>query len=818
MKKFSIAKIFRFAPVLLVLFGISSCSFFEDSFNEPVKDYFKKYTETSAVTEYELVSGAYEISSGCVYVSSSADFEARLFLRNPQKYIFPADCINLSFPRFEKDAAETKFGAKIDLSGISISQDEKDASVLVLKYPAEFLVLAETGFDISPEIRLFHPVSKADFGSWASLKAVCNSPPPLVFGAAVYKDSARGKYVVFFNMPSKGLLSGIHSDLKSVSVNQEKCNVLLNPDGTFSFDGDNFHSGNDSSSFSAASVEFFEYGQAAYFVTDDVFSDETNEYAISLFDEAGFSSSVSVSVYSVRLGRVEVSDISGNVLESGGIVSQDEGSSYATLNISPAQTAKDYSGVETDVSDSIVVYEMYQGTDDSGKVLYSGNNSGGKMTIQVPAGQVFLRLYSHKDLFADSVPVEYGIQVLKSVLFVSPDGSDTGNNGSQNSPFATVAKTFGSDGFSDITVLGTVELAGNIDENVELSIPDANVVINGNGNSLASLKMSASGGKLKTNSLGLTGGITAENGGFRFAGGSVGGGITVAGGSVTVENCESVDGEINVKDGILVLKNCASLTGGITVSGGSVTVENCESVGGEINVNAGTLVLKNCASLTGGITVSGGNVAVENCDVSGKISYNGGKLLLSGGTAVSEKIEIGAAGLSVYVKNLTAPKVASISGVENWKKSDKVLVSDADDEKSIAETCRKFSLSSEKWILTADADGKCGILSVSGGSFVVSEYEVQFALAPEGKIARGGEITVSASVTDSSGNTVSVSDSDFTDWQLKIFNHGADTGVSASKNKISTGKNWPADKYQLFVSVKYKGSGYSSMLDFEIQE
>ena len=457
-------------------------------------------------------------------------------------------------------------------------------------------------------------------------------------------------------------------------------------------------------------------------------------------------------------------------------------------------------------------------------------------------------------MFADSVPVEYGIQVLKSVLFVSPDGSDTGNNGSQNSPFATVAKTFGSDGFSDITVLGTVELAGNIDENVELSIPGANVVINGNGNSLASLKMSASSGKLKANGLSLTGGITAENGEFRFAGGSVGGGITVAGGNVTLEDCESVGGEINVKAGTLVLKNCASLAGGITVAGGNVTVEDCESVGGEINVKDGTLVLKNCASLAGGITVSGGsvaledcesvdgeinvkdgtlvlkncaslagginvsggNVTLENCAVSGKISYNGGKLLLSGVTAVSEGIEIGAAGLSVYVKNLTAQKVASISGVENWAKGDKVLVSDADDEKSIAETCRKFSLSSEKWILTADADGKCGILSVSGGSFVVTEYEVQFALAPEGKITRGGEVTVSASVTDSSGNPVS--DSDFTDWQLKIFNHGTDTGVSASENKISTGENWPADKYQLFVSVKYKGSGYSSILDFEIQE
>lgn len=780
MRKFSFAAIFRLASVFLLFCGIISCSFFEDSLNEPVKEYFKKYTETSAVTEYEVVSGSYEISSGCVYVSSSEEFEARLFLRNPQKYRFPDDCINISFPRFEKDAAEAKFGSEIDLSGISIVQDEDDSSVLLLKYPSDFLVLAETGFDISPEIRLFHPVSKADFGSWSSLKAVCNSAPPLVFGAAVFKDSARGKYVVFFNMPSKGLLSGIHSDLKSVSVNGEKSGVVLNSDGTFVFENEMFHSGNDSSLFSAASVEFFEYGQAAYFVTEDVFSDETTDYVISLADEAGFSSEVSVSVYSLRLDEIELSDVSGNILKSGGIVSQDENSSYATLNISPARTVKDsLTGVETDVSDSIVVYEFYQGSDDSGKILCSGKNSGGNMTLQIPAGKVFLRVYSHKDLYADSVPVEYGIQVLKSILFVSPDGSDSGNNGSRNSPFATVSKTFGSDGFSDITVLGTVELVGNIDENAVLSVPNANVVINGNGNSLASLKMSAAGGKLKASGLSLTSGISVENGEFQFEGGSVG--------------------------------------GGITVSGGSVALEDCESVGGEINVKAGILILKNCASVDGEITVSGGNLVVEDCALGGKINYNGGKLILSGSTTVSGGIEIEAAGLSVHVKNLSEQSVASISGVDSWAKGDKVLVSEDGDEKSMAENCRKFSLSSEKWVLTADSDGKYGVLNNSGGSFVVPEYEVQFSFSPEGKIVRGGEITVSASVTDSSGNAVPVSASDF-NWELKIFNHGTDTGVSASENRISTGEDWPADTYQLFVGAEYKGTSYSSMFDFEISE
>ncbi len=154
MKKFSFAKFFGFALVLLSLI-FDSCSFFSDSWNEPVKDYFQKYTETSAVTEYEVVSGVYEKGSGKIFVSSSQDFEVRLFLRNPQNYIFPADCISLSFPNFDKNSAEEKFGSQIDTTVVSLLQDESDSSVMILKYPAEFLALSETGFDISPEIRPF---------------------------------------------------------------------------------------------------------------------------------------------------------------------------------------------------------------------------------------------------------------------------------------------------------------------------------------------------------------------------------------------------------------------------------------------------------------------------------------------------------------------------------------------------------------------------------------------------------------------------------------------------------------------------------------
>ena len=769
MKKFSFIKIFRFAFILLPCF-FGSCSFFEDSWNEPVKDYFQKYTETSAVTEYEVVSGVCEKGSGKIFVSSSQDFEARLFLRNPQKYVFPSDCISLSFPNFDKDSAELKFGTQIDTSVVSIVQDESDASVMILKYPAEFLALSETGFDISPEIRLFHPVSKADFGSYTSLKAICNSAPPLIFGSVVYKDSSSGKYVVFFNMPSKGLLGGIHSDIKSLSVNGEKTSVVLNEDGTFGFKNASFKVGNDSASYTASSAPFAEYGQAAYFVTDDVLTDEDTTYTIELFDEAGFSSQVSTSVSSIRLESVVVKDSSENELQTGDVVSQDENSSYATITLSPAKSAGDGS----DSSDSIVVYELYQGSDDSGKVLYSGKNSGGEIQLKIPAGKVFLRVYSHKDLYADSIPKEFGIRVLKSMLFVSPDGSDTTNTGSEDSPFATIAKAFSDDGFSDITVLGTVQLAGSVNEDVELSVSNANVAINGNGNSVSSLKMAASGGKLKANKLNVAGSVSVESGELDFSGGSVGSDLTIKGGKLTAENI-SVAGAMDIK-------------------------------GGEVSVSDG--------KISGDITVSGGILLLKDCAVGGKINYNGGKLVLEGSTEVSGSIEIGDDSLVVFVKNLTAKKVAAISGVDSRSKGAEILVSADGDEKSMAETSKFFDLDSEKWTITVDSSGKKGVLDSSGGNIVVQEYTLTFAAADS--VQAGEKISVLVTATDSAGQTVETSDSDFTNWSLKLFNHGTDTGVSSSKNVIETDAGWPADSYQLFVSVEFDGSVYSSVLDVEI--
>ena len=864
MKKITFTEIFRFPLVFLPFLLFASCSFFEESWNEPVNDYLKKYTETSAVTEYKVVSGNYEAASGNVFVSSSADFAVNLFLRNPQNYIFPDDCIRLSFPKFDKDSAEKKFGSKIDTSVISIVQDEKDSSILILKYPSEFLLLAETGFDISPEVRLFHPVSKADFGSYTSFRASCDSPPPLIFGAVVYKNPSTGKYVVFFNMPSKGLLSGIHSDIKSVSVNGNKTSIVLNEDGTFVFENNQFKIGNDSASYTASLAPFEEYGQAVYFLTDDTLTDEKIVYAIALEDAAGFSSSVQTTVESIRLGSVDVRDSAGNALQSDGFVSQDESSSYATITLSPAQSAAD----GADTSDSILVYELYQGTDDSGKVLYSGKNAGGEISLKIPAGKVYLRIYSHKDLYADSIPKEFGIHVLKSMLFVSPGGNDTTNSGSENSPFATIAKTFSGEGFSDITVLGTVQLVGSVQEDVELSAVNANVVINGNENSVASLKMSATGGKLKTNKLDVAGSLTVEKGALVFSGGNIGSDVTVNGGNLTAENASvagsvniengevsfadgKIDSSLNVKGGkvtsdntsvagsLSVEKGTLVFSGGnigsdVTVNGGNLTAENTSVAGsvsiengevsfskgtisGDISVSDGTLEIHDC-TISKDLNVSGGTVRLKNCSVNGNINYDGGKLILEGEIAVEGSIKI-AAGMKVGIKNLAASKNIKISGtteIEAWNVGTEVIYSINGTALSDL-ICSKFSVKNKDsggkslCVVPSSADAKKGVLSIAGVSVAepgIEQPEYTLSLSPVLFTPGNADNKISLSITDSGGNSVTPDSVEFALYQNK-------NKVAALKDGLIP--SWiPGGKYTVIATAKIGGYSYDAETDITL--
>ena len=547
-----------FIKTIVLLFLFSSVFFSCSFFNVPVKEFFKEYTETSSIVQYELsTTDVLFDSSGNLCVPSYNDIEITLYLINPQRYIFDSgNNMFLSFSNLDTGgfSESEKESMGILLDSITITQDETDSTLLHLTYPSEFLVAAETGLDISPSIQLLHPVSRADFGIFKPLTLKSNSPPPPVYGAVVYKDAQSGTYVVCLNMPSKGMLQGIHRDIKTIAVENStlgkntSSSVVLNEDGTLSFTENSFSTGEPDSSLSASGAEFSVYGQPATFKTGDIFSDKNTEYIISLTDSAGLSSSIATSVYSIKLGEISVTDKNGSKVEAGNEIQQDEGSSYATLTFTPAQTAKDdYTGEIKETSDSQIVYEIYQGTDDTGKILYNGKNSGGAISLKIPAGTIYCRVYAHKDLFADSKPAEFGIKVLKSTLFVSPDGNDTENNGSENSPYATISKAIAE--FSDITVQNRINLLGNItqQEEIVISEPDANITING----------STSNG----NKFGFTGSISSA-GNLTIKDSFVNGTIDING--MLILSDSIVNGSVKTS-GNLALHGKSSVTGGITL-------------------------------------------------------------------------------------------------------------------------------------------------------------------------------------------------------------------------------------------------------------
>lgn len=546
-----------FCLFFFLFFAFNSCTFFTDSWNKPVKEYFKEYTETAAVTQYKIASADYVLDdSGAVVLSSSQNAVFNLYIRNPQQYKFSvSDNMFYSFERLDYDEAEKKLGEKPDFSITSLEQDS-DLSILTLTYPAEFLAKSETGFDISPTINLKNPHSKADFGNYTSLKVLCNSPPPLIFGAVVYKDSVNSKYVVLFNMPSKSLLSGIHQDIVCVKINDFESAVKINEDGTFSFENAKFEKGNVSASFKPGLSDFVENGQPAAFYTEDIFTDKTIEYSLLLKDSAGLYTEVKTSIESVRLNPVILQNADGNEIAPGESISQDEDISYATIKLVPATTAKDGSNS----SDSIVVYEVYQGTDDSGKIIFSGKNSGGEKVLQIPAGENFVRVYSHKDLYADSVPVEYGIKVLKSTLYVSSSGSDSENNGSKSSPFATITHAISSNGFDDITAENVLRLSGNISDSPNLNAPNANLKIFGNNGSITSFTMDSVGGTLEIQNCIINEDLNITNGTVRLKNCSVNGNINYDGGKLILEGKIAVEGSIKIDTGLQIgIKNLTSL-------------------------------------------------------------------------------------------------------------------------------------------------------------------------------------------------------------------------------------------------------------------
>ena len=169
---------------------LASCEFW----NEPVREYFKEWTEECSIAKYELVGiESYTDKDGNLCIASGHDAPVNLFLINPYHYTILDDKIT------------PLLGGTIS----GIAQDSSDTTLLHFTYDGSALESKDGGGEIGGKIKLTHPKNGTGKDFTFSLK--CNSRPPEVLGQAVMVSVSDYKYVICFYLPTGALSSATHN-------------------------------------------------------------------------------------------------------------------------------------------------------------------------------------------------------------------------------------------------------------------------------------------------------------------------------------------------------------------------------------------------------------------------------------------------------------------------------------------------------------------------------------------------------------------------------------------------------------------------------
>ncbi|MBP5575719.1 MAG: leucine-rich repeat protein [Treponema sp.] len=189
------------AATVLTLF--SACDSPSSSWEEPVRDYFDKYTNTAAIEKQEISFQTQKDNSGTTCIPSDGNKTITFYLRNPRLYTL-----------------ETSFSEPDTYPDIQIVQDMQDKTVIRLTYSQDYLLAHEGGQQIGGTIYLTESETLREFDPYSfSLK--CNTPPPGVKGQSV-QTASNGHFWVCFYVPTTELATPTHClDTHTVFINGE---------------------------------------------------------------------------------------------------------------------------------------------------------------------------------------------------------------------------------------------------------------------------------------------------------------------------------------------------------------------------------------------------------------------------------------------------------------------------------------------------------------------------------------------------------------------------------------------------------------------
>lgn len=548
----------------------SGCSFID----EPVREFFKEYTETAAIERHEYAEAVAIDRYGIDCLSSEKDKEIYLYLRNPQLYDLELGIVSVS-------------GEVADPAKFSIVQNpDKISSTITLK--ESFLTSLECGRNFSPTISVVEKESKRKFADY-TFPLKINSVPPVPYGAVVLVTTEQPKkYVLCFNLPEKADLKGIHRDIKTLtiesngSVNKRK--IFLTPDssGAVSIAADENGTSlpevktsvtageitENTVQEGAAGLGFTAGENPVYvFTGDDLVPIIKNiTYKITLEDEDGLSSTASTSVYSQKLEKptatavgyglsetVQLDDVCTEILQN------EDGAGYVKLILPSSSTT----GLS--VSSCSVVYEIFDASSDDTPIGRGTVNSS--MEIPVPPFECKIKAYAENPAYVPSDLAWFHVKPVCTKLYVDKDGSarNEGGWGTKKKPFNKITTALYANLFADKTDSENriILLSDVQDENINLNekycftLTSQNTGGNTAVHTITPVSLSSSSTFMSLNS---GSSVFIENVCIKnFKGSSNGEVFSVADANLHLTNVELTDNTATSDGGVLYLSNSNSL-------------------------------------------------------------------------------------------------------------------------------------------------------------------------------------------------------------------------------------------------------------------
>ena len=662
-KLIKISRLFFFFSVIL----LSSCDFttlLEPSYDEPVREFFKEYTENAAIEKVTLPAGL-KNSSGIICVSSENDSLVSFYMRNPQKYTLS----------FDFDFNEDDVQVEAASTGFSFTQsDDKNGGTLT--FNKDFLYSVDAGNlggkNISGSISLTEPKSGRSFASYPiSLHA--NTEPPAIQGAIFQRSSQSddAKYIVCFFMPNMNDSSmALHTkDTHVIYVNDEKKYTkegLIYSSGQKNESGD-WEISDQATAFTTTKPEFyaltdddsaFTFAPAncpagyktLYYITGWPVTTDTKTCTFTIEDDDGLKNTFVISNKASQLNPPTFS------VESNTSYSADEETFLYTVKIN-------HDGLCTDGTTSGSVTINYTVTETNGSLVFAGGTSAtltgsaeGSASLSLPKGEYEIRATASKNYYISSEQASVsGIKIKKpAIYYISESGVDSDSaSGAKGEPYRTIqyalnvfrsgidSGDYDSDGICNIYVMTDLTPPEDFDWST-------------NNNSFVEITSALSGATVNITGYGGSRTISAKNNGTAIR--SL---LKVAAGTVTVDEINFTGGYTNSPD-----KPIIALAGSATVSisnskiYGNTLASDTDNVLSLIQ-SGGSLKMKNVVmsdnfqDVVSGVDPqhapsflaihqTGGNVTLDDCSITSSgtghgtywtlISSSGGTLTMNGGS------------------------------------------------------------------------------------------------------------------------------------------------------------------------------------------